>query len=285
MILRDLLHLLEQRLASSCGASARDELMWLAQEVFGCSRAQLFMQLDNAVPQELKTKLESFVSKRINDHMPLQYILGHVPFMDHSFLVRPPTLIPRPETEEMVAWLLQQITAAQVHDLRILDMCAGSGCIGLSLAAQLPESFVDCVDKASTACQLMAENQQRLGVTNVEIIQSDLFEKLTHRRYDIIISNPPYLTPDEYQALPPDVWQWEDEAALVDYDNGVGIYKKIIAAAPTHLTMRYKQIPAIVFELGLHVDSIRNLLLSAHYKNVQIMRDLQQKERWISALI
>lgn len=267
--------------------AAESEAWWLLEAATKQSKAQLLGHKGVLLSDDVLALLEEWVDQRVLQKKPLQYILGSVPFAGHEFIVRPPVLIPRPETEEWVLWLIDLYKKAHAQPLRILDLCTGSGCIGLTLAAAFPDALVDCVDIAFEALDLVRDNSKQLGVYNIRVVQSDCFDSLEGQQYDLIVANPPYLTPKEYNDLSSDVKAWEDKRALVDYDAGLGVYKKIAQLAPLFLNPRVKegQLPCLIVELGLEIVSVRNLFLPHKYTKVEIYADLQQKQRWLAAWI
>ncbi len=283
----ELVKKIAHRLAPVALDAAESEAWWLIEAATKQSKAQLIAHKSALLSDDVLALLEEWVDQRVLQKKPLQYILGFVPFAGHEFIVRPPVLIPRPETEEWVLWLIDLYKKAQAKPLRILDLCTGSGCIGLTLAAAFPDALVDCVDIASEPLDLVHDNSKILGLSNIRIVQSDCFDSLGGQQYDLIVANPPYLTPKEYNDLPSDVKAWEDERALVDYDAGLGVYKKIAEQAPLFLNPDVKQgqLPCLIVELGLEIVSVRNLFLTHFYSKVEIYADLQQKQRWLAAWI
>ncbi len=240
-------------------------------------------------PQELLTPeqvdaLSTILKQLISDHKPLQYILGSVPFLDLELIVRPPLLIPRPETEYLCSWLIERL---EDRPLTILDMCTGTGCIGLSLAQALSASTVYLADSSPLACTTAQENALKNNLTNVTIFQSDLFTELPHElRFDLIISNPPYVTEEEWSTLAPEIRLWEDPQALKAGEDGLSIIRAIIEEAPHWLTP-HKSIPyQLVLELG-HKQGPQtlDLLEKAGFHTRALHTDLSGKDRFVTGRI
>ncbi|KAG0353463.1 hypothetical protein BG005_007252 [Podila minutissima] len=217
-------------------------------------------------PHEIEL-LQGYVDQRVKSRKPLQYILGTQPFMDLEILTRPPTLIPRWETEEWTAKLAATLTSEPSlfasgnlsSRFKILDICSGSGCIPLGLASSLPpfSSHLFGVDIHPKAVQLAknneAKNRDLLNGNTVEFHQADLLaphavdtflswtrEKTTSSGasgvsgasgYNLVISNPPYIAHDEYDTLEPEVSQWEDPKALLADEEGLVFYPRIAQIA------------------------------------------------------
>ncbi|MBS1988575.1 peptide chain release factor N(5)-glutamine methyltransferase [Candidatus Dependentiae bacterium] len=236
--------------------------------------------------------LDEWIWQRVEEYKPLQYILGSVPFCDLTIQVRSPILIPRPETEEWVAWLIEQLKPLDTQGLRILDLCTGTGCIALALARHLPGSIVMGIDINPEAIALAQENQKAHNLSNVQFILSDLYAALPQdMKFDLIVTNPPYLCPSEYDALSEDVKKWEDPRALVAQDRGMQLYQYIIADAHRYLDVQGRkkslaQAPAFVCEIGpAQKESIKNILVGHGFKSVDLINDLQGFPRWAIAFI
>ena len=160
----------------------------LFSDVSEKDETHLLMHFDDEVND--KEKLDSYITRIINGE-PYQYVLGYTYFLGHKFYVNKDVLIPRQETEQLVLETIKLIKAKYNRKVSILDMCSGSGCIGISLTKEL-EADVDMVDISSKANEI-AENNNKLNKTNCRIFQSDMFNKLPLKKYDVIISNPPYI--------------------------------------------------------------------------------------------
>jgi release factor glutamine methyltransferase len=223
--------------------------------------------------------------------MPIAYLIGNVPFNDLDILVEPPTLIPRPETEEWVIDLIAKLKTLKSHTLTILDMCSGSGCIALALAKAFPQSTVYALDLSDKAIALGKKNAAHNGIKNVTFMQSDLFNELnTQHLFDIIVSNPPYISFDEFQELDASVSTWEDKQALVAADNGTAIINDIIEDAADYLKtdseIAHTKIPQLIIEIGYRqADIVQNLMNSAGWIAVKILKDLEGKDRVVTGRI
>ena len=166
--------------------------------------------------------LRSAVKKR-SEHYPLQYILGSQPFFEDDFIVGEGVLIPRPETEFLVEIALSKIPANR--ELKIIDLCAGSGCIGLTLAKKLPKSQVVLFEKSPDAIEYERRNLTLLGLKNVKIVQGDLFDGC-REKYDVLITNPPYISACEIPQLQSEVG-FEPRMALDGGSDGLDFYRAI----------------------------------------------------------
>ncbi len=183
---------------------------------------------------EKRTVLE-LVERRIAEHKPVAYLTGEAWFAGLKFKSDTRALVPRSPIAELIQsgfapWLDERPIE------RALDLCTGSGCIGIAMAAHNPAWRVDLVDISDDALALARENVEFQGVgEHVEVIKSDLFAALDGRRYDLIVSNPPYVTEQEFAALPPE-YAHEPKLGLTAGDDGLDFALRILAAAPDHLT-------------------------------------------------
>ena len=225
------------------------------------------------------------ITEELKKFRPLQYILGETEFYGLLFHVNEHVLIPRPETEELVEWILKR-EQAKVRDAecRIVDVGTGSGCIAIALANHLPEAEVYALDISEKALELAEENAQ-LNRVNVRFFQCDILAPLaeqdvpfsTTSRFDIIVSNPPYVTPSEKHAMSPNVLAYEPHQALFTPDNQpLLFYERIADFGQTFL----KPGGRIFFETNaLFGEAIAELLQQKGYVAVETMQDMAGKCR------
>lgn len=264
---------------------------WILQAICEKTKTELIIQeiiILNAVQRK---KYEKWLDLLIEDKMPLQYLLSYVPFADLHILVEPPTLIPRPETEEWCLYIIEHLLLLDNKKINILDIATGSGCIALTCAHYLPQARIVATDIADTALELAEKNREHNKIRNVTFIKSNLFESIPlGTKFDIILSNPPYITESEFNHLDETVTKWEDRGALVADDNGLAIIKEIIAYAPssiqTNEEMKKKNIPQIVIEIGhMQGQAVKHLMEAAGYNDIFVHKDLEGKDRFVTARI
>ena len=261
---------------------------WTLEAITEKTRSQLLCSKEFALSIEQEAQLEQWVHALTNEHMPIQYLIGNVPFCDLTITVKKPTLIPRPETEQWCAHIIEQLkqhTGAQ--PLRILDLCSGTGCIGLACAQALSNAQVVCVDTMSEAIELGRFNAQQNNIHNVVFVLSDLFDNLGGMQFDLILSNPPYISEDEFLTLDASVTKWEDKNALVADDSGYSLIKKIITQAVSYIrpndTLAQLDIPQLLIEHGsTQSRKIVDLMRNAGYIHVRAHKDLSDKDRVVS---
>ena len=235
----------------------------------------LRLDTDTILEESLLSRYDLLVRQRLQ-RIPLQYILGEAFFCGHRFTVDPRVLIPRPETELLCIWALDILK--DYSDPSVLDLCCGSGCIGLSLKAASPEIRVTLSDISADALDVAAENMRRLSLA-VELHQGDLLEGFLPGSFDLIVCNPPYIPTADCAVLQEEVL-FEPRNALDGGADGLDLYRRLIASAADVL------VPggALMMELGIHESNPVSALLSASgYKGIQVRKDLNGIERMILA--
>lgn len=264
---------------------------WLIEAVSQQKKAHLIAQQKIVLNKAQLEQLTHWLEKIINKSMPIQYAIGSVPFLDLEILVEPPTLIPRPETEEMCAHLIENLIKLNNQQLNILDIGTGSGCIALSLAKAFPDAQVYATDIADTALGLTSRNAQHNKIDNVTIIRSNIFNNIPKGvLFDIIVSNPPYVSPQEWEELDDSVAQWEDRNALIAQNEGLAIFERIVKQAPDFLRenkeMERLNIPQLVLEIGHKQGSaVSRLLENAGFDDITVQKDLENKDRTITGRV
>ena len=209
----------------------RQYAWWTLQFILKMNKAALIAQDAVLLSADQRTALAQWLEKLIVHKMPIQYLIGSVPFCDVDILVEAPILIPRPETEEWCGNIIEQLKRLEKQQITILDLCCGSGCIAIALAQALPHATVYAVDISPQAIALTKKNVIHNAVNNVVVIQSDLFSGIASIKFDLIVTNPPYIADSEWGSLDESVTQWEDRNALCAPDNGLAIIKEIIDQA------------------------------------------------------
>lgn len=222
------------------------------------------------------TELNRIHNARYYDKYPLQYLFGYAYFMGMRFIVSPNVLIPRPDTEILAeqaeTCINLFLSNNPLQSCKVLDLCTGSGCIGIYLAKKFAESsFVQVVASDISVLAIdVAKDNNRLHNTNVDFVLSDLFEspKLKYEKFDVIVSNPPYISFDEKLYMSEDTLNHEPEIALYANDNGMDIYKRISEIYKCHLN------PAghLLMEIGFN-QSERILSLFNDSEKVEFTKD------------
>ena len=235
------------------------------------------------VSSEIVDKFFSFVEKR-REGYPMNYILKEKEFMGLKFYIEEGVLIPRPDTEILVEYILNMIEEKfGSSPLNIVDIGAGSGCISLSLAWYIKNAFVYSIDIDDKALKVTGENIKRLGLSSkVKLLKSDLFEGIKslqlEGKIDIIVSNPPYIPPKVIETLQPEVKDYEPRRALDGGEDGLDYYRRIIPDSKVYL----KDNGIVAFEIGFDQgEDVRNIFLREGFSKVDILKDLQGLDRVI----
>ena len=249
----------------------------LLSHLMGRSPLELRLDSETVTDPDVVAAFCRLSEKRLS-RTPLQYILGKAPFFRRMYTVDPRVLIPRPETEMLCEWALEAIK--NVSSPRILDLCCGSGCIGLTLKAERPDAMVTLSDLSVDALNVSAENAANLSL-DVLILQSDLLQNLHGFSFDLIISNPPYIPSAECESLQPEV-RYEPILALDGGPDGCDIYRRIIQDAGSVLVSGGR----LLMEMGINESHLLSALLSKHgFSSVEIRQDYSGIDRMILAIL
>ncbi|CAG7589461.1 MAG: peptide chain release factor N(5)-glutamine methyltransferase [Candidatus Midichloria sp.] len=240
-------------------------------------RERLFMLYEDEVKQEQITACGALLKRRI-DGEPMAYILGYKAFWDYEFIVAPDVLIPRPETELIIETVKKYLTKTNER-LNILDLGTGSGCIPITLLKVYPNAKATGVDISDGALQIAQANADKLEVHDrIQFIKSNWFESMGQEKFDIITSNPPYISKEEWLSLEQGVKDYEPKVALTDDANGFACYEAILEKLPEYLKTDGK----VFFEIGYKQLGTLSKLISDHGFNIdQIVLDLAQIPRMI----
>ena len=218
---------------------------YIFSDVLKVSRNTLKYSMSREIKEEDKDKIREMLVLRAKKRKPLQYILGEWEFYGLPFKVRENVLIPRQDTEILVEQCIQLMR--ELEEPNILDIGSGSGAISIAIANELKSSSVTGLDINEDAIKLANENKILNKVENVNFMKSDLFEKLDEDfKYDLIVSNPPYITKEEYETLMPEVKNFEPKNALTDLGDGLHFYREISKKAGSYL----KDTGYLAFEIG-----------------------------------
>ena len=218
---------------------AKNDAWLLLTMVCKIDHTYYYMHMDEDLTPEQKEEYENVLKKRA-EHIPLQYITGEQEFMGLPFKVNSSVLIPRQDTETLVAEALKVVKPG----MKVLDMCTGSGCILISILKKVPGVEGLGIDISKQALNVAKENAKLNGVV-AEFERSDLFEAVTDT-YDVIVSNPPYIRTEEIATLMPEVAEFEPFDALDGKEDGLYFYRKIIKDCKTYLNFG----GVILFEIG-----------------------------------
>ncbi|MDP4623748.1 MAG: peptide chain release factor N(5)-glutamine methyltransferase [Akkermansiaceae bacterium] len=244
---------------------SRRNMEHLLAHRLGCTRMQLYTQFDRPLDETELAPLRDMLKKR-GEGIPLQHLLGDVPFHSRDFICDSRGLIPRPETEELVEMILKTIPSGT---LDILDMGCGSGVLGLTLAAERQESHVTLADVSTDALALTGENAAKLGVENISLIHSNLFQSVTGK-FDLIAANLPYVPAGEAATMAREL-QHDPALALFSGADGMDLLQKFIPESVNFL----KPGGVVALEIGHdQASQVRECLEKSGFAPIEIHRDL-----------
>jgi len=270
----DLLEDASARLSTALGFERRDarlEAQILASRSLGVDRAWLIAHDQDVLTADQAEAVEKLVARRVQGE-PVAYILGEKEFYGRMFKVTPDVLIPRPETELLIEKALERLPGDQ--PLRVLDMGTGTGCISVTVALERPLWSVTAVDLSDNSLWIARENAQRLGA-RVGFLQSDIYDALGDRRFDLILSNPPYIAQNDPHLQQGDV-RFEPLLALTSGAEGLDTLRRLVLSAPAHLGPD----GWLMFEHGWNqADSACELLTQSGFIKVKSLPDLAGHSR------
>ncbi len=278
--LRQLLKEGEQRLMENQIENSTMEARYLLEYICDLNWAQYLLQADTEADPQEERRYREAVERRCK-HYPLQYILGTAGFMGLDFMVNESVLIPRQDTEVLVETVLEK---ADIPGGKILDMCTGSGCILISLMALGSYGRGVGADISEDALRVARMNgifnrenweKNGRGANDILWLQSNLFEKVSGR-FDVIVSNPPYIPAAVIETLMPEVRVYEPRLALEGADEGLEFYKKIAGAAEAYL----KPEGWLFFEIGCEqAEEVSGILMENGFRNIHTVKDLAGLDR------
>ena len=261
--------------------SARLEAEILLAHVLNTNRINLYLGLNKApLTEEQVEDYRKLIQRRIS-HEPTAYIIGHKHFMNLDLIVNENVLIPRPETEILVESVIERIRDIE-DKLRIVDIGTGSGAIGLTIAKYLPDVLVDMVDISDAALEVARRNAEQNGVIfQVNLYSGDMFAPVLDNKYNVIVSNPPYIPSKVIDTLQIEVQKYEPRLALDGGEDGLDFYRKLVNDSPQLLL----EGGLLAFEIGIdQADDITKLIESSgQFINIEVIKDLADIDRVIIA--
>ena len=249
----------------------------LATELLGVSQMAFYMKDDITLTEEQETLLDDAIA-RLQKHEPIQYILGYSDFCGLRFKVTPATLIPRPETSELVEWIANESNGTE----SILDIGTGSGCIAISIANKLPQSKVSAWDISPDALAVAKENS-KANSCNVAFETVDILAyEPAGEQFDIIVSNPPYIKEVEKEQMEANVLDWEPDTALFVPDNDPLLFYRTIAEKATKMLHPGGK---LYFEINrAYGKETADMLSALGYTDIELRKDFADKDRMIRAV-
>ena len=254
----------------------------LLAEVLNLKRMELYLQFDRPLTEEEKNTYRTFLKLR-GEKKPLQQILGHTEFMGEMFIVSSDVLIPRPETELLVEKIANDFPN---FTGKILDIGTGSGNIAIMLAKLLPDAEIFALDISPKALEIAQENEMKIlsenkiNFSRADVFSDEIFSDGGNNKFEIIVSNPPYIPKEEFEKLQAEVKDYEPRTALTDEKDGLSFYERIAELGTRLLVPNGK----IYFELGAGLsEKVKEILTKNNYANIEIIKDYAGIDRIIKA--
>jgi release factor glutamine methyltransferase len=273
-LLKDGIDIIKQREFNSPKLEVELILCYLLQK----DRIYLHLNRKEEVSEEIKDKFYKLAEKRNNGY-PLQYITNSQEFMGLDFYVQEGVLIPRPDTETLVETVINIVKERYNKEIKILDLGTGSGAIALSLAYYLRNSFVTAIDISDIAVETTKINIKKHNLNNIKVIKGNIFEDILGEKFDVLVSNPPYIESDEIKNLQTEVSVYEPRLALDGGVDGLDYYRPIVEL--------FKKIceenGVLAVEIGRQQKkSVEEIFLNSKvFKEVKAYRDLAGNDRVI----
>jgi len=244
--------------------------------VLGKQRLDLYTEFDTVVPPGQLAQLRAMV-KRAGDHEPVAYLVGKTEFYSMELAVRPGCLIPRPETEMLVQHAIEFLRTREGQQ-SVLDLCTGSGCIAAAIAHNFKDAHITATDLSQDALDIATENITKHQLTDrITLCQGDLLTPVSSGPFDLIVSNPPYVSEAEYEALDKNVKDYEPREALLAGPQGLDIYERLLGQIEPH----HKPNAAVMLEIGYSQGPQLHSILekTGLFSHLQVHKDLQKHDR------
>lgn len=271
MVLEEALKYGEEALEKAGTPNAKVDAFWIFEHVFEVNKTDYLLGRSEQADGEKFSTYQKLIERRAQ-HEPCQYILGKCNFCGIDLLVNENVLIPRQDTEVLV----EEVLNIMPKGAKVLDMCTGSGAIAIALKTLRSDCQVTGSDISERALEVAKENVKSCGV-DVKLIHGDLFENIDQEEeFDLIVSNPPYVTNSEYEELMPEVKEHEPRLALTAGDDGLDIYKRLINEAPKYL----RKDGIIAMEIGCtQGEAVAEILKSNGFGKTKVVKDLAGLDR------
>ena len=247
--------------------------------VLNIDRMMLFTKYRDKIENEKIEKIRYFIQKIGREKFPVQYLLNEQEFYGRKFYVDKGVLIPRQDTEilveKMIDTLKDKVLKNEIHP-KILDIGVGSGIIGITAALEIESSYVLGVDISDKALETAQKNKEILNVSNIKFLKSDLFENVEFREFDMIVSNPPYISLNEVGIMSDDTLLHEPSEALFAENDGLYFYYEICQKASDYLA----DFGYLLFEIGYKQGkNVAKIMASSGFKNIEVVKDLAGLDR------
>lgn len=253
---------------------AKLDVEYIFSNILKVSRMEMTLNFKRKITEEEKKIIREMLVEVGKKKRPLQYVLGFEEFYGYKFYVDESVLIPRPETELLVEKCIKLMN--KIENPKILDIGSGSGAISISLGKELPKSMVLGVDISEKALKIASKNKVENNSANVKFIRSDIFKNIEYKKFNLIVSNPPYIPHYEYEVLEEKVLRYEPKLALTAPNNGLYFYEEISKTAPNYLIKN----GYLAFEIGYNQgEAVKKIMEKNNFMDIKIYYDYAEHER------
>lgn len=254
------------------------EAKQIIKHITGLTSSQILVKYNTPLTDYQQTQLTAIIRQR-EIHYPLQYIFGEWSFYGNRFYVGPGVLVPRADTETLIEPCIEYLK--QHKNAKVLDLCTGSGCIGITLAKEVPDAEVKMLEKYKEAAVYTQKNIKLNGTDNAEVFNGDIFAgDLADGEYDLLVSNPPYIPKGEMKTISPET-EYEPKTALLGGEDGLDFYRAIIKNYKNSI----KQSGFIAFEVGIgEFSDVSDILSGEGFKDIKVYKDMNGIERAVTAV-
>ena len=251
----------------------KQEIEWLLCDLLQLKRIDLYLKFEDIINKSKLKKLKSWIKRRI-EREPLQYITGKVEFYGLKFISTPQALIPRPETERLVDITLNSLK--KIPEPKILEIGTGSGCVSIAVSNKKPRANILSLDISKNALELAEINAKSNNCKNINFLEMDFLSEIPDDKFDILISNPPYISQKEIKNIMPEVKNYEPRIALTDFEEGLNFYFRIAKVGRTLIPNGI-----IILEVGLgnHPQKVFSLFKEAGFDQLELIKDYNNNER------
>lgn len=280
MVIKELLKLGVDIIKENEYGNPNLEAMLILSKLLNVDRSYIYTHFDINVDEDIKERFLELISKRALGY-PIQYILKQKEFMGLDFYLEEGVLVPRPDTEILVEYIIEYINKYyKEYSINILDIGIGSGAISLSIAKNCPNTFVYGVDIGDIPIKVANINKKRFNLSNVKFFKGDLFSGIDglsmEGKFQIIVSNPPYIPRMDIDKLQAEVKSYEPRLALDGGIDGLDFYREISNKAMKYL----KRNGLLAYEIGYDQgEAVRDILIDEGFNDIQVLQDLQGLDR------
>lgn len=277
MVINQLLKMGLEKLSDREFSNPQLEVRLILAKLMNVDKSFIYAFGDKEVTGEVSNEFLKLIEKRSSGY-PFQYLIGEKEFMGLDFYVEEGVLVPRPDTEILVEYVLEYIKTINEAKINVLDLGIGSGAISLSIAYYCQEAFVYGVDIDDIPIKVSNINKRRFGLNNVEFLKGNLFQPIIEKKgsFQIIASNPPYIPKDVIETLQDEVKKFEPRLALDGGDDGLDFYREISLKAKEYLVDN----GLLIFEIGHDQGiAVKEILEKNNFRNIEIKKDLQSLDR------